>query len=777
MELILNGLDCAHCAEEIRSRVEKLESVEKAEMNFMAKKLTVSEKHGSANVYEDVKKIIAEVEPDVTVEIKHTSAKKTEYILEDLDCAHCAEEIRAAVEKLPDVKSAEMNFMAKKLTVEADRNVTETIKKIVSELEPDVTVKLNDEVSAKKSEDTEEEHEGSGKVMIIRIVSAVVLAAAGFIVGSVSDADIVKTVLMVAAYLIAGYDVLLRAVKNIFKGRVFDENFLMTIASVGAMLIGEASEGAAVMILYQIGEYFQNYAVERSRKSISGLMELRPDSAGIRDTDENGNMIIRQVSPESISIGDVIVVSAGERVPLDGELISADCSADTSALTGESVPRTFRTGDEVMSGVINLSGVMELRVTKKYGESTVSRILEMVENAGARKAPSENFITKFARYYTPCVVIAAILLAVIPMMIDGAFSADKIYPALEFLVVSCPCALVISVPLSYFGGIGGASKKGILIKGGSVMDILRKADTAVFDKTGTLTEGVFDVTKIYPEENADKILRLCAAAESYSNHPTAVSVKRAYERKGGTSDIANVTSEELSGMGVKANYDGSEILAGNKRLMDKFGIQCENPDSAGTVIHVAENGKYLGYILISDRIKKRSAEAVAQLKSMGIKTVMLTGDREAAAKEIAAQAGIDRVYAGLMPGDKADILGKIKAEGSSGIIFAGDGINDAPVLMAADAGFAMGGIGSDAAIEAADAVIMDDDPSKIADAIAISKRTGGIVMQNIVFALAVKFIVMVLAALSIANMWAAVFADVGVSFIAVLNAMRAGKVK
>lgn len=695
-------------------------------------------------------------------------------LLNGLDCAHCAEKIRCEVENLPDVERAEMNFMAKKLTV-TEKNgadpeaLFERIGKIVSEIEPDVSVTEFGKYPEKKEAD---EEESDGKVMIIRIILSAILAAVGIVAEHIIGNEAAALVLLLAAYLTAGYDVLLLAVKNLFRGKMLDEHFLMALASAGAFAVGEYAEGAAVMLLYQIGEYFQDYAVEKSRKSIVGLMELRPDSASVRSADGK----IRRVSPENVKAGDVIVVAPGERVPLDGVLLSADCSADTSALTGESVPRTFRRGEEVMSGVINLSAVMELEVSREYGQSTVARILEMVENASARKAPAESFITKFAKFYTPCVVAAAVLLAVIPMIIDGGFSSERLYPALSFLVVSCPCALVISVPLSYFGGIGGASKNGILIKGGSVIDALCKADTVVFDKTGTLTEGVFEVTEIFPAENADRILTLCAKAERYSTHPAALSVKRKAEESFGDIFSDEISSEELSGMGVKAEIDGKTVLAGNKRLMDKFGVSCENPEKAGTVIHLSEDGKYLGYILISDRIKPRSAEAVKRLKQLGMKTVMLTGDREAAAREIGEKAGIDKVYSGLMPDQKASILEEIQKD-AKGVIFAGDGINDAPVLMAADAGFAMGGIGSDAAIEAADAVIMDDDPMKIAHAMDISAKTGRIVKQNIVFALAVKLAVLILAAVGIANMWAAVFADVGVSMLAVLNAMRAGRYK
>lgn len=695
-------------------------------------------------------------------------------LLNGLDCAHCAEKIRCEVENLPDVERAEMNFMAKKLTV-TEKNgadpeaLFERVRKIVSEIEPDVSVTEFGKYPEKKESD---EEESDGKVMIIRIILSAVLAAAGIIAEHFIGNEAAALILLLAAYLTAGYDVLWLAVKNLFRGKMLDEHFLMAVASVGAFAIGEYAEGAVVMLLYQIGEYFQDYAVEKSRKSIAGLMELRPDSASVKSADGK----IQRVSPENVRVGDVIVVAPGERVPLDGVLLSADCSADTSALTGESVPRTFRRGEEVMSGVINQSAVMELEVSREYGQSTVARILEMVENASARKAPAESFITKFARFYTPCVVAAAVLLAVIPMIIDGGFSAERLYPALSFLVVSCPCALVISVPLSYFGGIGGASKNGILIKGGSVIDALCKADTVVFDKTGTLTEGVFEVTEIVPAENSDRILTLCAKAERFSTHPAALSVKRKAEERFGDILSEDISSEELSGMGVKADIDGKTVLAGNKRLMDKFGVVCENPEKAGTVIHLSEDGKYLGYILISDRIKPRSAEAVKRLKQFNMKTVMLTGDREAAAREIGERAGIDKVYSGLMPDQKASILEELQKD-ARGVIFAGDGINDAPVLMAADAGFAMGGIGSDAAIEAADAVIMDDDPMKIAHAMDISAKTGRIVKQNIVFALAVKLAVLILAAVGIANMWAAVFADVGVSMLAVLNAMRAGRYK
>ncbi len=577
-----------------------------------------------------------------------------------------------------------------------------------------------------------------------------------------------------AAYFIIGGDVLWRAIRNISHGQVFDENFLMSIATIGAFFVGEYPEAVSVMLFYQVGEMFQDYAVNRSRKSISALMDIRPDYANVK---RNGELVT--VDPEEVSINDVIVVKAGEKIPLDGKVIEGYSLVDTSALTGESVPREINVGSEVLSGCINLNGLLTIQVTKEFGESTVSRILDLVENASNKKAKRENFITRFARYYTPVVVIVAAILAVVPpLLIPGATFNDWIYRALTFLVVSCPCALVISIPLGFFGGIGGASKLGILIKGGNHLEALAATELVVFDKTGTLTKGTFKVTEINPVGISDtELLELTAHAESYSNHPISQSLKNAFESEIDNSRITEV--EEIPGHGVKAVVDGKTVYAGNSKLMEKVGVMYSHNKTVGTVVHVTVNGVYAGYIVISDEIKEDSASAIAKLKACGIhKTVMLTGDAKDVGEAVARKLGLDEVYTELLPVDKVEKVERLLAEKSpkGNLAFAGDGINDAPVLSRADVGIAMGGLGSDAAIEAADVVIMNDEPSKIATAIAISKKTLRIVNQNIVFALGVKAIVLVMGAFGLSNLWEAVFADVGVSVIAILNSARALRV-
>lgn len=571
-------------------------------------------------------------------------------------------------------------------------------------------------------------------------------------------------------YLIIGWDVLWRAIRNIAHGQVFDENFLMAIATVGAFVTGEYPEAVAVMLFYQIGELFQSYAVGKSRRSISSLMDIRPDYANV---ERNGRLT--RISPEDAAVGDVIVIQAGEKIPLDGVVLDGSSSIDTAALTGEALPRDVEPGDDVVSGCINMNGVLRVQVTKLFGESTVSKILNLVENAGNKKARAENFITKFSRYYTPCVVIGALLLAVIPPLIAGGGWNDWIHRALIFLVVSCPCALVISVPLSFFGGIGGASKLGILIKGGNYMEVLADTQIIVFDKTGTLTKGVFNVTAIHPDKiSENRLLEIAALAEAYSTHPISRSLKEAYGKEINASRVSGVT--ELSGRGICAQVDGQTVCAGNGKLMEENGIHWHPCHHIGTTVHVAVDGQYAGHIVISDELKPDAAHAVQSLKAQGVrKTVMLTGDADAAGRDAAEKLGIDEVYTQLLPADKVErvesLLQEKTAKGK--LAFVGDGINDAPVLSRADIGIAMGGIGSDAAIEAADVVLMDDQPSKIAAAIQIARKTLRIVRQNILFALAVKALVLLLGALGIATMWEAVFADVGVSILAILNAARA----
>lgn len=604
------------------------------------------------------------------------------------------------------------------------------------------------------------------------IIGAAVLATAVLL--SLNN-EWLQIALFIISYIIVGGDVVKRAVKNIFKGQVFDESFLMSIATIGAFFIGEYPEGVAVMLFYQVGELFQSYAVGKSRKSIASLMDIRPDYANVKKGDE-----LVKVDPDEVQIGDIIVIKAGEKIPLDGKVIEGGSMIDTSALTGESVPREVEVGSDILSGCININGVITAEVTKEFGESTVSKILDLVENASSKKSNSEQFITKFARYYTPVVVIIAVFLAIIPpLVIDGATFSDWIYRALAFLVVSCPCALVISIPLSFFGGIGGASKKGVLVKGSNYLEALAETEIVVFDKTGTLTKGVFNVQEIHPEGvSKEELLELTAHAESYSNHPISLSLKRAYSKEIDNGRISDV--EEISGHGVIATVDGKKVMAGNIKLMKMMDIPYFKGELIGTIVHVAVNNKYIGYIVIADEVKEDSAQAIKELKAANIKqTVMLTGDNKSIGSKVAKELGLDKVYAELLPADKVEKLEELFSQKSkkNKLAFVGDGINDAPVLARADIGIAMGGLGSDAAIEAADVVIMTDEPSKIATAMKISKKTLKIAHQNIVFAIGIKIIVLILSAFGITTMWAAIFADVGVTIIAVLNAFRALNVK
>lgn len=581
----------------------------------------------------------------------------------------------------------------------------------------------------------------------------------------------INNCIYIVSYLIVGLEVVIEAVENIFKGEIFDENFLMAIATIGAFAVGEFPEAATVMILYQIGELFQDYAVDKSRKSISSLMDIRPDYANVKRENE-----VLKVSPEEVKIGELIVVKPGEKVPLDGEIVEGKSMLDTSSLTGESMPQDANTGDNVLSGCINKSGLLTIKVTKEFGESTVSKILDLVENASSKKSKSENFITKFAKYYTPAVVIIAVILAVIPpIVIKDAVFTDWLYRALTFLVVSCPCALVISIPLGFFGGIGGASKKGILVKGSNYLEALAQTEIVVFDKTGTLTQGKFEVQKIEAfGVEKEELLELAAYAENHSNHPISLSVKDAYKNK---IDMQKITqTEEIAGLGVKAVIDEKQVLVGNDKLMEQAKINYEKSTDIGTILYVAIDNKFAGYIVISDKIKEDAKMAIEVLKKNGIKkTVMLTGDKKQVGEHVADILGLDEVYTELLPDgkvEKVEELLKQKSEKGK-LVFVGDGINDAPVLALADIGIAMGGLGSDAAIEAADVVIMTDEPSKIGNAMKISKKTMRIVRENIIFSLAVKLVVLILAACGLSTMWAAVFADVGVSVIAILNSLRA----
>lgn len=608
-----------------------------------------------------------------------------------------------------------------------------------------------------------------------RLLTRIIVAAALFLAGNfIPLPEWAEMGVFLICYAVAGWDIVWKAITNILHGQVFDENFLMTIATVGALILGEHSEGVAVMLFYQVGEWFQSYAVSKSRKSITSLMDIRPDYANI---EKDGKLV--QVDPDEVQIGDTIVVKPGERVPLDGKIIKGTSALDTSALTGESMPREVEPGMDVISGCINQTGILTIQTTKEFGESTVAKILDLVENASDKKGKTENFISRFARYYTPIVVFAALALAVLPPLILQQSFSVWIYRALTFLVISCPCALVISIPLSFFGSIGGSSKIGVLVKGSNYLESLAHAETVVFDKTGTLTKGSFAVTEIHPVDMKDtQLLELAAYAEDYSNHPISLSIKSAYGKKIDSSRISDV--QEIAGHGVQAVIDGKKILAGNAKLMQKEHIKYSPSSSVGTVVYLACNGKYAGCIVIEDEIKADAATAIKNLKSSGIrKTVMLTGDADAVGKKVAGRLGLDQVYTELLPADKVDrVEDLLKQKSEKGkLVFVGDGINDAPVLARADVGIAMGALGSDAAIEAADVVLMTDEPSKIAAVMKIARKTIRIANQNIVFALAVKFLVLILGAIGKANMWAAVFADVGVSIIAILNAIRAMRVK
>ncbi len=619
-------------------------------------------------------------------------------------------------------------------------------------------------------------------VLFVLVYAAVETLPLATWLGSETNALWIEFISFLVPYLIAGYDVLLRAARNIGRGQVFDENFLMTVATIGAFALvlfpdsdPHMAEGAAVMLFYQVGELFQSYAVGKSRKSIADMMDIAPDYANV---ERDGSLA--QVDPYEVNVGDEIVIKPGERVPLDGVVVDGRSQLDTAALTGESVPREVQSGDEIISGCVNLSGKLVVRVSKPFGESTVSRILELVENAAEKKARTENFITRFARYYTPAVVIIAALLAVAPPLLTGASWSDWVQRGLVFLVVSCPCALVISVPLSFFGGIGGASRLGILVKGSNYLEALASAETVVFDKTGTLTDGSFNVVAVHPQADIDpdRLLSIAAHAEAYSDHPIALSVKKAYS---GTLDRQRIAdTEEQSGHGVRATIDEHVVYVGNDKLMNSCGVDFRECDLTGTILHVSLDGSYIGHIVIADVVKPDAPQAVADLRAAGVReTVMLTGDRADVAAAVASKLGIDEYRAQLLPQDKVAEVEKLldrthaHGRGRGKLAFVGDGINDAPVLTRADIGIAMGAMGSDAAIEAADVVLMDDKPSSIAQAIRLARKTMGIVRQNIVFALGVKFLVLILAAIGFANMWLAVFADVGVAVLAILNAMRA----
>jgi len=691
-------------------------------------------------------------------------------VLEGLDCANCALKIENKVKTIRGIKNATVNFSNKTMLVELNEDketMIGKIKEVISKLEPDVLVLEKDDNNEPVKESMKAEFCREWVKLAIGVIPLVFAL-------SIEFANWLKVALFLFSYFIIGKNILKKAVNNIIKGQIFDENFLMGIATLGAFAIGEYPEGIAVLLFYQVGELFQDMAVHRSRKSIADLMDIRPDFANLKRGDE-----IIKVSPTEVEPGDIIIIRPGEKVPLDGIIVEGESSMDTSAITGESAPRDVKVGDEVLGGFINNNGLLSVKVSKPFGQSTVSKILELVENAGSKKAPTEKFITRFARYYTPIVVFSALLIAVVPPLVlaDQSFS-QWIYRALVFLVVSCPCALVISIPLGFFGGIGGASRHGILVKGGNYLEAMTEIDTVVFDKTGTLTKGVFDVTEINPTPGLAKeeLLYYAAIVESQSTHPIAVSIIKAYGNHINKDQIKSY--KEIPGYGIAVDTDEHGILAGNLALMKQNNIDCQKVDTTGTVVYIAIDGKYAGHIIVSDKIKDDSKKAINGLKALGVRTIaMLTGDTKEVGEKVAQQLGLDVVYTQLLPQHKVEKLVRLeKQKGVKGkLVFVGDGINDAPVLARADIGIAMGGLGSDAAIEAADIVLMTDEPYKLIKAIEISRKTKRIVWQNIGLALAVKGLVLLMGAVGVATMWEAVFADVGVALIAVLNSMRAAK--
>ena len=699
--------------------------------------------------------------------------------IKGLECPQCAAKIEHNLNALDEIKAATVDVLGKKIVINPNKkfsseDITKLVQKEVDRVEEGVTV-LMPNSAIEEDEEIEETKENFKSIRNRFILGAIILAAAIFVP---KNLFVLRLILFLISYFTVGYDVLFKAVKNIKKGQIFDENFLMAIATLGAFAIKEFPEAVSVMLFYQIGEMFQDLAVGKSRKTITSLMNIRPDYANLKIEGE-----IKKVLPKEVKLGDIIVIKPGEKVALDGKITNGSSTFDTSALTGEAIPRTFEIGDEILSGFINTTNLVEIEVTKSFENSTISKILDLVQNASSKKSKTENFITKFARFYTPAVVIIALLIAILPMIFvkDAQFST-WLYRALIFLVVSCPCALVVSIPLGFFGGIGGASKNGILIKGANYLEALNNLETVVFDKTGTLTKGKFKVSEINVQNSKytkDDLLKYAAIAESFSNHPIAQSIVLEYEKnnkKLEKTDSSEFEFEEIAGHGVKVKYENSEILAGNLKLLKKENLEAAEKDAVGTVVYVAKDGKYLGNLIIADEIKEDAKKTVEELNNLGIKNVvMLTGDNRKIGENVASKLNISKVFTDLLPLGKVEKMEEfLKNKSTNGkVLFVGDGINDAPVLARADIGVAMGGVGSDAAIEAADMIIMNDEPSKIVTALKIAKKTKKIVWQNIIFALGVKIIILVMGALGFATMWEAVFGDVGVALIAILNATRA----
>jgi len=757
-EFILYGLGCANCASKMEGKIRQLNGVKDASIDFVNKTLMIDiDTDNYEIIFDEIERIILSIEPDIIIKEKTIKRmlNKT-LILVGLNCANCAVKIERDIKNIYGVKDASINLSSQKLilTIDDEKNwedILSQIKLIVNKYEPDVKV---------------EDKEIKVKTNLNRETIFLVLGTSLFLLAFLFKNSL-RQVLFILSYIIIGYDILLKAVKNIKNGQVFDENFLMSIATIGAFIIGEMPEAVSVMLFYKVGETLQDLAVERSRKSIKALLDIRPDYANLMVGHE-----LKRVNPDDVKIGDIIIVKAGEKVPLDGIIIEGNSSLDTSALTGESVLKDVVVGDEVLAGFINKSGVLKIKVTKEFKASQVNKILELVEGANRRKAKTENFITKFARVYTPIVVLLALLIACVPPIILRQPFSPWIYRALIFLVVSCPCALVISIPLGFFGGIGAASKNGILVKGSNYLEALNYVNMAVFDKTGTLTKGKLRIKNIRSEGGIDKgkVLEYAAYAEFYSNHPIAQCILKEY----GDIDKSGIKEHnEISGFGIEARIDDNEVLAGNAKLMIDRGINIREDYDVGTKVYVAVDGKFIGCIVIEDEIKEDAKVTIDSLKKMGIKTIMLTGDHKDVASDVAEKLGLDEYYYGLLPDQKVEKLEELEIQKENGkIIFVGDGINDAPVIARADIGIAMGALGQDAAIEAADIVIMNDQLKNILTAMNIAKKTKKIVWQNIYLALFVKILVMIMASFGIANMWEAVFADVGVALLAVLNSIR-----
>lgn len=759
----IKNLNCAHCASLIEDGINKLDFVENANLNFINKtiKINFSDNTNAKDLLINIQTLIDKIEPGV----KLYNKKDEKYItlnLLNLNCAHCASLVEEELKKQENIKSSNLNFIDKTLKISFFNNEKtnfqlENIIDIIKKIEPSINIEIKNENVENNTEFNEKD---KTKYVLIRIITGAFI----FAIGSFTH----FLPLFAISYIVLGYDIIFKALKNISKGKIFDENFLMALATIGAIVIKEYPEAVAVMLFYQIGEYFQEKAVGKSRKAIKSLLNIKPEYA----TKETGE----KVAPESINLNDIIIVKPGEKVALDGIIIDGSSFLDMSALIGESVPRKVVKGDEVLSGSINTNSLLKIKVTKEYKNSTVSKILDLVENSSSKKSKTESFISKFAKIYTPIVVLSALFLAIIPPLFDNYNFALWLEKSLVFLVSSCPCALVVSVPLSFFSGIGAASKRGILIKGSVYMQELSNVDTIVFDKTGTLTKGVFEISKIKTNNiKKEELLSIAYNLESLSIHPVAKSIVNYCENN--IPNLKNIkleNFEEISGYGLKAKLDNSEILLGNDKLLSKYNIVFDKCNDNGTVVYIAKDGMFLGYILVSDIIKAEAKETINLLKNSGLsKTIMLSGDREKTAKFVGNSIGIDEVFYELLPQDKVSIFEKIKNTNvNKNVAFVGDGINDAPVLSMADIGIAMGGVGSDAAIEASDIVIMNDDLRKINDGITISKKTLSIVRSNIIFSLTVKFGVLALAIFGYPSMWLAVFADVGVSVIAVLNAMR-----